>query len=84
MYMTFLVFLVASSECLSDTLPSPRNSAMWWNAITVGVLVDMDAAHLDWLMGAAELDLELEAAEAEAQWELERGLDEGGVVGAVS
>ena len=30
---------------------------MWWNAITVGVLVDTDAAHLDWLMGVAELEL---------------------------
>ena len=84
--MTFRVTLVASSECQSDTLPSPRNSAMWWNAITVGVLVDPEAAHLDWLIGVAELELEreLEAAEAEAEWELERALDEGGVVGAFS
>ena len=84
MYMTLRVALVTSSECQSDTLPSPRNSAMWWYAITVGVLVDTAAAHLDWLMGVAELELELEPAEAEAERELERALDEGGVVGAFS
>ena len=42
LYMTFRVALVADSECQSDTMPSPRNSATWRYSIAVGRLVVME------------------------------------------
>ena len=42
MYMTFRVALVAVSEYQSDTMPSPRDSAMWRYSVAVGGLVAVE------------------------------------------